>query len=102
MFESFDPAETDMVRASVCSVNQGVSLARQFVVQSSVDEPSDNLGRRLSTLDGIVGNAPSFPTLGEGAVHGLDDVAAHAEVAQATLGHSPGAADAARPIFSRC
>jgi hypothetical protein len=86
MFEGLDPSKADVVRASICSVDHGVGLASQFVMQSPIDQPSDDLGSRLSTFDDVVGNATRFPTLSEGAVHGLDDVAAHAEVAQVTLG----------------
>ncbi|MET4297144.1 hypothetical protein ABIB06_000907 [Bradyrhizobium sp. LB8.2] len=78
-----------MVRASVYSVDHGIGLARQFVMQSPIDQPSDDLGHRLSPFDDVVGNAARFPTLGEGTVHGLDDIAAHAEVAQVTLGFHP-------------
>jgi len=89
MFEGLDPSEADVVRASVCSVDQGISLASQFVMQSPIDQPPNDLGRRLSTFDDVVGNATRFSTLSEGAVHGLDDVAAHAEVAETTLGLEP-------------
>ena len=89
MFEGLYPSEADVVRASVCSVDQGVGLSGQFIMQPPIDQPSDNLRRRMSTFDDVVGNATLFPTLSEGAVHGLDDVAAHAEVAQVTLGLEP-------------
>lgn len=77
LFESLDASEAHMVRASVCSVDQGVSLAGQFVMQSKVDQPSHDPGTRLFTFDDVVGNAARFPALGKGAVHGLDDVPAH-------------------------
>ena len=89
VFEGLDPAETDVVRASVCSVDHGVGLASQFVMQSSINQPSDDLGCRRPTFDDVVGNAARLPALGEGAVHRLDDIAAHAEIAQVMLGFKP-------------
>ncbi|MGX1320694.1 hypothetical protein AB7M17_004147 [Bradyrhizobium sp. USDA 377] len=86
MFESLEPSKAHMVRPSVCSVDQSIGLAGQFVMQSTVDKSSDNLECRLAALDNEVGNAASFSALGKGAVHCLDDVAAHTEVAQAALG----------------
>ena len=64
------PAEAHVMRAPVRSVYQGVGLAGQFVMQSPVNQPSDNLRHGLSTLNDEVGNAARFTTLGKGAVHG--------------------------------
>src|SRR5262249_33903221 len=89
LFEGLDPTKANVVRASICSVYQGVGLTRQFIVQSPIDQSSDDLGGRLAPLADVVGNAARFPTLGKGAVHSFDDIAAHAEVAQATLGLEP-------------
>jgi hypothetical protein len=89
MLESLDPSEADVVRSSVCSIDHGIGLTGQFVMQSPINQSSDNLGCRLSTFDSVIGNAARLPTIGEGTVHGLDDVAAHAEVAQTTLGLEP-------------
>ncbi len=44
MFEGLDPAEANVVRASICPVDQGVGLARQFVMQPPIDQPTDDLG----------------------------------------------------------
>jgi hypothetical protein len=85
MFEGLDSAEADVVRASVSSVDHGIGLAGQLVVQSPIDQPSGDLRTRPSPRNDVVGHAACFPALGEGAVHGLDDVAAHAEVAKITL-----------------
>jgi hypothetical protein len=86
MFEGLDTSKADVMRASVGPVDHGIGLASQLVMQSTLDQSSHELRRRLSTLDDEVGDAARLPALGKGAVHGLDDVAAHAEIAQAALG----------------
>ena len=43
MLEGLDPAEADMVGATVRSVDHGIGLAGQFVMQSPVDQPADDL-----------------------------------------------------------
>jgi hypothetical protein len=61
MFEGLDTSKAHVVRASVGPVDQGVGLASQFVMQSTLDQSSHKLRRRLSTLDDEVGDAARFP-----------------------------------------
>ena len=72
-----------MMGAAVDPVDHGIGFAVQLVVQAAVDQPADDRRRRGAAIDGIVADAAVLAALGEGAVHGLDDVAAHAEIAQA-------------------
>jgi hypothetical protein len=50
-------------------------------MQSGGDEAPDDRRRRRVGIDHVVGDATILTASGEGPVHGLDDVAPHAEVA---------------------
>ena len=68
-----------MMEAAINSVDDGIGLAGQLVVQTALDQLAEN-GRSGRILDGEVGLRASMATCG--AVHGLDDVAPYREIAQ--------------------
>ena len=89
MLERPDPPEADMVGAAVGAVDHGVGFPGEFIVQTAIDQPTDDRRGRAAALDHIVGHAALLAAFGEGAVHRLDDVAAHAEIAQLLLCFEP-------------
>jgi hypothetical protein len=69
------------VGAAVGAIGHRVGFAGQFVMQSGGDEaPADRRRRRVG-VNHVVDDATPVTMSGEGRVHGLDDVAPHAEVA---------------------
>jgi hypothetical protein len=59
--EASIPRERTLVRASVWSIDHGVGLASQFVMQSPINQPSHDLGRRLSVFDDVIRDGARFP-----------------------------------------
>jgi hypothetical protein len=84
--ECLDPAEAHMVGAAVGAIDDRVGFSGQLVVQPGCDEAPDDRRRRGASVNHVVSDAAVLAALGEGAVHGLDDVAAHAEITQGRLG----------------
>lgn len=75
-----------MVGAAVGAVDHCIGFARQLVVQAAIDQPPDDRRLSAAAFDDIVGDGAILTTLGEGAVHGLDDVPAKPKVAQVAFG----------------
>lgn len=88
MLEGFDATKTNMMGAAVRAVDHGIGFAGQLIMEALVDQPAVDW-RSGSAVDDIVGNAAILAALGRGPVHGLDGVAAHAEVAKIALGFQP-------------
>ena len=85
MLEGFDPPEADMMGPAVGAVDHDVGFPGQLIVQTAIDQPTDDRRLRGAALDHIIGDAALLTAFGEGAVHRLDDVAAHPEIAQILL-----------------
>jgi hypothetical protein len=70
-------------RPSVPSIT---AEASPVVMQSGADEAPDDRRRCRVGIDHVVGDTTILTAFGEGPVHGFDDVAPHAEIAQDRLG----------------
>src|SRR3546814_10521303 len=75
-----------MVRAAVGAVDDGVGFTGELVLKALVHQTPDDGRAACAGVDHIIGDAAILPALGEDAVHRLDDIAAHAEVAERALG----------------
>ena len=85
MLEGFDALKTDMVGATVRAIDDGIGLAGQLVMEALVHQPANDGRGGRAGLDDVVADPTFQPILGEGAVHRLDDVTSHAEIAEALL-----------------
>jgi hypothetical protein len=83
--KGFDPAEAYIVGAAVDAVDHRIRFAGQLIMQPALDNAPNDRRRRRAAVDHVIGNAAVLAALGEGAMHGLDDIAAHAEIAQGRL-----------------
>lgn len=79
-------AKSDVVRASVDTVDDGVGCAAQLVVETAIEQPPDNGCIEAFGGQDITARPALDPALGQGAVHSFDNVATLAERAQGRLG----------------
>ena len=75
-----------MMNAAVDAIDHGIGFATQLVMKTPINQPPDDRGIRPAGLDDIVAERPLPAAPCERLVHGLDDVAAHAEIAQDRFG----------------
>ena len=74
-------AKTNMVSAPINCVDDRIGFAGEFIVQTFCDETAYD-GGRVAGVNGVVGAWTIDTFCSQGLVHGLNDVAAHSEIAK--------------------
>ncbi len=74
------------MRAPVDAIDDGIGFTAQLVMQPAIDQTTDDRSFDCVAVDHEIGKAAILVAPGEGAVHGLDDVAADSEIAQRAFG----------------
>lgn len=98
MLEGFNAAKSDVMGAAIGAVDHGIGFTGQFIMQAAVDQAADDWRAGAGAVDRVVAEAAILSALGEGAVHRLDDVSAHAEIAQGAFGPQFNGPLAGRPL----
>ena len=92
-----------MMGAPIDALDDRIGGPLQFVIKPALDKPAEHRLGRLLTVQGEAGDIGVAPGAGSSPVHGLDDVAADAELAQrrsrvpASMSNEAGPTCSARP-----
>ena len=75
MIEGVDVLEADIIRPPIHSIDDGIGLPRELVVQPRLNQTSDDWRALVRGIDDKVIEGAVQSSFGQGAMHGLDDIA---------------------------